>query len=152
MPQEPTRMSAQAIRELGHDPDAVSFFVPGAPRPQGNHRTSRSGYIYDTTKGLSAWRKAVADYARLEVRDTGRVFHAPCGLGLAFVIREPRTSGTYPYPTRQRDADLSKLTRAVEDSLVHGGLLLDDKLIVDGRQTMRWGETPGVHITLEEVA
>ena len=127
---------------------AVSFFVPGMPRGQGNHRTSRAGYIYETTKGHAQWRQAVADYARMQVRQSRRVIHGPCVLTLAFTLPPPTTLRRYPFPIRQRDGDASKLLRHVEDSLVVGGLLVDDKLIVDLAVSKRWGVPAGVQITV----
>jgi Holliday junction resolvase RusA-like endonuclease len=99
---------------------------------------------------LTPWRRAVADYARVHVRQSGRVFHGPTILRLAFLVPmpSPRSLRRYPYPIRQRDCDCDKLARAVADALVHGGLLVDDKLVVDLTVSKRWGVPAGVQITV----
>lgn len=51
------------------------------------------------------------------------------------------------YPTTRPDA--TKLLRAAEDSLT-GVLWLDDSQIVTQRVLKRWGEAPGVRVTIKE--
>ena len=149
-----TTLAAFRTRHRGHvrgsTTPALTFFVPGDPKTQGNHSNSRTGHIYETTVGLGPWRKIIMDTAAEVARTSGRVFDGPCVLQLAFLIRTPRVVN-FPYPTRQRDGDWDKLARPIGDALKDAGLLTDDKLVVDGAVTKRWGPQPGVTITLEEM-
>jgi len=137
-------------------PVTVHFFVPGTPVGQGNHRQSRYGKTYETTKGHAAWRKTVATYtltqrARCIGGPINGTFIGPVRASFAFQL---------PHPVRCRRVwpsvkpDLSKLIRAVEDGLVVGGLLADDSLIVElsSRKTYASNIEPvGVHVVIESL-
>jgi Holliday junction resolvase RusA-like endonuclease len=112
--------------------------VYGTPLPQG----SKSGRVVngkailtegfgDGPKRKRAWREAVAEAARAWVRDAGSPapLDGPVHLRVHFFLARPKSapkSVTRPF----RKPDLSKLVRAVEDSL-SGLLYVDDARIVD---------------------
>ena len=107
----------------------IEFFVPGTPRPQGSKSISRTGHLYESNKGLKAWRKTVEAHATLWRVKQRRWKPLDGPLWVAFDFRLPR-------PKRPKDSrpigppDLSKLVRAVEDGLKVGGIIKDDARIV----------------------
>ena len=141
----------------------VSFFVEGRPVSQGNHRTSASGYSYETTKGHKAWRRLVEMAARQESILHLHHFDGAVNLSAVFLMPRPvahwsRATGKLKQWAEEMQhttrPDLSKLVRAVEDSLT-GSLLVDDSQIVslNGTEKKYCGSdgAVGVHITIEEV-
>lgn len=93
----------------------IDFFVEGIPRAQGNHRTAKSGHIYETTKGHKAWRTAVYLVALSDAMRAHREpIEGPVYLVLDFFM--PRAKSNKD-PHHVKKPDLSKLIRAVEDSL-----------------------------------
>lgn len=128
--------------------DEVSFFVQGAPVPQGSKILQQRGgkaWMRDSnTTALKAWRRAVS----LEA-DRGVIFDAPVTVTLSFVLMPPKRP-RWPLPAVKPDID--KLTRAVLDGLADGGLLYDDSRVVELHVTKRYatsGEFPGVGIDVE---
>ena len=120
----PARQSAPARAPFA----PLIFFVVGQPRTQGNHRVSRAGYVYDSSKQLPAWRSAVATEARV-VRFTRQNMLFPVTAAVAVTLhftclRPRKPAHTYPR------LDTDKAARAVLDSLVHGGLLADDNAVI----------------------
>lgn len=125
--------------------DEVTFFVEGAPVPQGSKVIARSGvktWLRDVnTTRLKAWRRAVS----LEA-DRGVEFDAPVVVTLGFVLLRPKRP-RWLVPAVKPDID--KLTRSVLDGLVDGGLLADDSRVVELHVTKRYvtpGDLPGVGI------
>jgi Holliday junction resolvase RusA-like endonuclease len=93
------------------------FFVPGSPTTKGSKSIGRHGQMYeDRGARLRDWMDVVAQYAM--VNRGGLRIDWPCAIQLDFYLAG-------------RDRDLDKLERAVWDALVDGGLLMDDKHIVE---------------------
>lgn len=121
---------------------SLSFFVPGLPTTQGNHRLSRTGAIYETTKGHAAWRRTVAQHASVQ-RPRWPDPAQPCAVFLDFFFPRPKRP-TWPYPTK----DLDKLARASLDAVVAGGLIADDRHVVELVATKVWDDFGGLRVTL----
>jgi len=122
------------------DKKTIRFIVPGVPVSQGNHRYDpRRHRLYESTKGHSQWRKAVTLYAaqaRSRLLD-GQMMIGPLHGHFEFVFPIPanylKKNGEFRagYPnTKITKPDLSKLVRAVEDSITDSGLWEDDSQLV----------------------
>ncbi len=141
----------------------VSFFVPGIPRPQGSKRHVGNGRMIESSKYLKAWRQTVTIHAvahRLPEAIAG-----PVWVALTFVLPRPTSHyGTGANATRVRPTapqrptarpDLSKLIRAVEDSLTDARVWADDSQVVRLESAKRYAtrdEPAGVHIWIKEVS
>lgn len=129
--------------------DGVSFFVAGQPVPQGSKTIAKGGgktWLRDANAGmLRPWRHVVATAA-----DLGVTFDAPVTVTLGFVLPRPKRP-RWLVPAVKPDID--KLTRAVLDGLVDGGLLYDDSRVVDLAIKKRYPSpghpVVGVHIDVE---
>lgn len=128
--------------------DDVSFRVAGIPVAQG----SKNGYVrgnravlVDVNKDrLKPWRAEIAKAA-----DVGVTFDCPVAVKLEFFMPRPKR------PKFNRPAvkpDIDKLARAVLDGLTDGGLLADDSRVVRLVADEFYTETPGVSVTVREVA
>ncbi len=129
----------------------LSFFIAGLPVPQGNHRTStRTGKVYETTKGHAEWRETVATEAMVVKARRGTIAH-PVAAAFEFYLLRPRRCPTARSVPSVKP-DLSKLVRCVEDGLVAGQLLADDALIVESTARKQYavpGSQPcGCRVTL----
>lgn len=123
--------------------------VDGLPAPQGSkkyvghHVTRRSKgkavavMAESAARTLKPWRRAVRDSAAVEARRVGTLDGA---LALYVTFYLPRPSGLPKtrdsLPTKK--PDLSKLVRAVEDSLTDAGLIADDARITDAHAFKRY--------------
>lgn len=121
--------------------DALSFFVPGVPIPQGSKRLGKHGSRFvvldDNDAKLRPWRRAVALIARTHARRVeGCPWDDPVLLLLTFYMPRPKTAGKRLLPHVK--PDLSKLIRAVEDSLTEGGVWTDDSRVVAVTATKRY--------------
>jgi Holliday junction resolvase RusA-like endonuclease len=137
-------------------PVEVRLVVPGLPAPQGSkrfmrHRTTGVAIGLEDSSRTRDWRAVVASEARFmaaRLRETEVDFLPLNGpLFAAFVFWLPRPASA-PKRRRYPDAkpDLSKLVRAVEDSL-SGVLIRDDARIVRASLAKDFGE-PGCLIEL----
>ena len=104
----------------------MTITVYGSPVAQGNHRTSQTGVIYETTKGHRPWRDSVGWAAR----EAGGRVAGPVQVSMSFTLPKPASAPkrrvTYP----DRKPDLSKLVRAVEDALTDAGVWEDDARVI----------------------
>lgn len=127
----------------------VRFFVEGVPVPQG----SKTGYVRGgrvvlvdaNASRLKPWRAVVAAAARAVGVD---MLTGPVRVRLDFVLPRPQRP-KWDVPAVKPDLD--KLTRAVFDGVVDGGLLRDDSLVVDAGLSKRYGEPAGVWVWMEGV-
>lgn len=135
--------------------------VLGLPAPQGSKsfkgrskKTGR-GIMVESCKRLPMWRKTVMLTAIAELAKTGGrpTWGTPIVLSARFFLPRPQSARKNDiYPSRK--PDLSKLVRAIEDSLVDAKIISDDATIVEIRARKfyaRKGEelqTPGVIIEL----
>lgn len=132
----------------------LSFFVPGTPRPQGSKNRGRNGQSYEASKYLKEWRKYVysvayeASWGKAEIA-------GPVILECVFTFKRPQAHylrgnlrDTAPrYHTGK--PDLSKLLRAIEDSLTEAGVWSDDSQVVGYGATRKvYGEEPGVLVAV----
>jgi crossover junction endodeoxyribonuclease RusA len=122
------------------------FFVPGLPRPKGNHRIGRGrgsgdGYIYDSTKGLKAWQDAIAQTAIFYVQ--GRRPRIPRNLraSVELVFYFEREGGD-ELADMVRKPDLDKLVRAVLDALT-GIAYEDDSQVASIKASKLWSSPTG---------
>ena len=128
------------------------------PVSQGNHRVrmGRGGgraKIYESTKGHAAWRSTVQQWANLaRSRFKIEASNRPIKADYHFFL--PCTKGTHvPGAYAKTKPDLSKLVRAVEDSISDAGIWVDDGRVVVSSETKRYcrkGQEPGVEVELFE--
>ena len=122
---------------------AIIYSVPGIPVTQGSKAISRTGVMYETGKGWTAWRKAVkeasADQADLTDTVTG-------GVHVHLTFRFPRPKKPkYDYPLK----DIDKLCRAVLDGMTTGNIIEDDKHVTRLTAVKEYHEHPGVIIRID---
>lgn len=139
----------------------LTFRVYGIPQPAGskqgffNKKISRV-MIVDANKNAKPWKALVAS-AAIDAVYPGLIFSGPIGLELVFFV--PRPKGHFgkkglrvaapEYPTRR--PDLLKLARGVEDALT-AIVWHDDAQIVSEHLSKRYGEKPGVQVTVVEAS
>jgi len=128
----------------------VSFRVAGLPAPKGSRIPGRrkDGTIYTRPANASekSWTEAVAYVARAK-RPGGKMLKPPYAVELEFHLPRPKQP-KYEWPVR---ADLDKLERAVLDGLTQGGLIVDDRHVVELRSRKSFvlhGATTGVSISV----
>ncbi len=123
----------------------VSLVIAGVPAPKGSRIPGRrkDGSIYTRPASASekSWTEAVA-YSAMANRPGGKVLEPPYELELTISMPKP-ASPKYAWPTKDGDGD--KLERAILDGLVLGGLLVDDRHVIDCHWRKRFG-TPGVAV------
>ena len=131
------------------DPDKVSFFIEGAPVPQGSKTVSQAkgrAWLRDANAAkLKPWRHVIATHA-----DLGVTFDCPVTVTLSFVLPRPKRP-RWAVPAVKPDLD--KLVRAVMDGLTDGGLLGDDARVVNLTASKRYptpGDPTGVGIDVTE--
>lgn len=133
--------------------EELSFYVEGIPAPQGSKSQTRTGRMYEASKILPAWRKAVKA-AAVEALNGRPGFEKgePLTLGAAFYFPRGKTVTRKHHTVKP---DLSKIVRAVEDSLTDAGAIHDDSQIVAYPGTAkRYADEcpPGVRITIRRAA
>jgi Holliday junction resolvase RusA-like endonuclease len=134
--------------------------VHGEAKPQGskkgfyNKKLGRVQMVESSAK-LPAWRSQVTNTARQQY--AGPLLDQPLKMTLIIDRVRPKshfnTKGmlnangrAYPYPTAK--PDLSKLLRAIEDSLTKV-IYRDDSLIVEHSLVKRWGDSAKTTIIVE---
>jgi crossover junction endodeoxyribonuclease RusA len=124
--------------------ERVDFFVPGRPVPQGSKSVSRAGFLYESSKALKPWRKAIAAGA-----PEGHLMprNVPAYVYLEFIMPRPKATPKVTPPAVKRP-DLDKLIRAVLDALT--GVIWQDDSQVTRLTVEKYialpTEEPGVHI------
>jgi len=141
--------------------NSFSFSVFGLnPAPQGSKkyvgtRRTASGnnipLIVESSAALPAWRKAVSDavkHAMLESGDDSK-FDSAVRVDAVFYMRKPRTvSRQYP----QTPPDIDKVCRSLLDAVTHGGVWVDDALVVELHAVKTWATNePGVIVTITAI-
>lgn len=137
------------------------FWVPGVPQPQGSTRAFKRGAKIVTTSDnvrLRPWRHAVT--AEVQQRlgyMAGAAFTGPVELLCRFYFARPKghinkhgqllPSAPIAHVVKP---DLSKLIRAVEDSLTDAGVWIDDSQVVRTASSKDYADhcPPGAHITV----
>jgi len=128
---------------------AITFFVPGSPRPQGSKRAftnpKTGGVILTESAGapLKDWRTSVAVVAQSHF-DTPRT--DPVVVSIRFVLRRPKTLPKRVQHHVKRP-DIDKLARAVLDALT-GTAIHDDSQVYCLDLTKAYWATTGAHISI----
>ena len=142
---------------------AIQFRVYGVPKaqPRGrayvNKATGRAGvYDPDTATG---WRVAVA----VEAVKACSADAITTGVELRLTFWMPRPQHHYRTGKRAGELkanaptahtgrpDLDNLEKAVMDAITNADLWRDDSLVYQKHSTKRYGERPGVEITITEI-
>lgn len=116
----------------------ATFRILGVPCPQGSKsfkgmvegkRGQQIPRLVESSKLLPKWRKEVTKQAAIQWRKLP--LDQPIVVIMTFTLPKPasapKTRTTWP----DRKPDVSKLARAVEDSLTDAGVFADDARIVD---------------------
>ena len=112
---------------------SLGFFVPGVPVQQGSKvagkRKDGTLFVRESAKGHKAWRRDVkeaAESALIASDDWEAGYDGPIELSVTFYF--PTIASGRHWKTSA--PDLSKLVRAIEDSLTDAGVYKDDSRIV----------------------
>ena len=153
---ERTRVRGSQDRKLpavsgGVRTDAtIMFQVHGLPAPQGSTRAfvvKGKPIITSTAKGLSAWRRLVADVAQDFAPE--QPWQGPVGIDLHFGLPQPKSAPKTRRVWPDKRPDLDKLTRAVLDALTYV-VFADDSQVVEIRATKDYG-APGVAVEVHRI-
>ncbi|MCV7424379.1 RusA family crossover junction endodeoxyribonuclease [Mycobacterium yunnanensis] len=133
------------------DTEAVVFFVPGAPAPQGSKRHVGRGILVESSKAVGPWRERVALAAHNAM--AGRpLIDGAVTVELNFVLPRPKSTPKTKTPAAVKRPDLDKLERAILDAIT-GVIITDDSQVVSlcgYKRLAEIGETAGVDIRVEE--
>jgi crossover junction endodeoxyribonuclease RusA len=131
----------------------IAFTVPGKPAPQGSKRHVGRGIMVESSKELGPWRERVA-LAAHNAMLAQPLLSGAITLTLDFVMPRPKSAPKRSTPPAVKRPDVDKLARAILDAITDV-IIADDSQVVDLRATKRLadlGETPGVAITVEQLA
>ena len=132
------------------DENTISFEVRGLPIAQGSSRAwvvAGKPIITSTAKGLSSWRRLVADVAQQYAPE--QLWDGPVRIDLDFGVPKPKSAPKTRRVWPDKRPDLDKLTRAVLDALTHI-VFQDDSQVVEINATKDYGP-PGVAIELHRI-
>jgi len=107
----------------------LTFEVFGRPAPQGSKRHVGNGRFIEASKYLPAWRQAVKE-AAIIAKGNAETLNEAVQVSVSFYLERPKTisKAARPYPTVA--PDVSKLLRAIEDSLTDAGVWGDDAQVI----------------------
>lgn len=128
----------------------VSFHVHGLPVAQGSSRSyvvNGKPVITTTAKGLSSWRRLVADVAQRFA--PAEPWEGPIRVDLHFGIPRPKSAPKKRRVWPDKRPDLDKLTRAVFDALTYV-VFADDSQVVELSATKDYG-APGVAVEVRKI-
>lgn len=119
----------------------MKFFVPGVPIAQGSMSVFNNRVVHSNGPKLKAWRQQISSQART-------IFGTPLADGVSvdmiFTVTKPKTvTRSLPFVK----PDLDKYVRACLDALT-GSAFIDDAQVVTLTATKRYGNEPGVSITV----
>lgn len=125
----------------------LELFIAGVPRPQGSKNAYKRGtrvVLVESNKHLPEWRQAVYE----ALRASGVKFDDAVTVMTTFYIPRPKTNKRLRATTKP---DLDKLQRAIGDSMVKAGIIVDDSYIVTWQAAKAYadGVQPGVRIIVE---
>ena len=139
-------------RDPAKEAELIRFFVPGTPVTQGNHSRGGGHSIRETSVGHSGWRALVTVFARDAWRGREPM---NCAVHLELWFFVPCLKGTKPGELPEKTGgDVSKLARAIEDSLEDAGIYTNDRRITDENLRRRYAfgeQQAGVLITVGPV-
>lgn len=125
--------------------------VYGRPAPQGSKKSVGNNRFIEASKYLPAWRKAVKEAAIAAVADSGwETLQGAVRLECVFYLERPATIKLSARPLPIKPPDISKLLRAVEDSLTDAGVWGDDSQVITAKATKFYADdrAPGVIATI----
>ncbi|MCA9843224.1 MAG: RusA family crossover junction endodeoxyribonuclease [Dehalococcoidia bacterium] len=132
---------------------SVTFFVPGAPAPQGSKRHVGNGVMVESSKAVGPWRERVALAAHQAMRAMGWPPHVGAvTVALAFLMPRPKSLPKTRTVEATKRPDIDKLVRACFDAMTDV-CFTDDSQVVGMRASKRYAlpdESPGVQITVTE--
>jgi len=125
----------------------LELFIAGVPRPQGSKNAYKRGtrvVLVESNKHLPEWRQAVYE----ALRASGVKFDGAVMVMTTFYLPRPKTNKRFYATTKP---DLDKLQRAIGDSAVKAGTIVDDSYIITWNATKTYadGVKPGVLIFIE---
>ena len=132
---------------------SVVIEVVGLPKPQGSMSAVGRGRVVHP-KGVLAWRKIVATYARQVFH--GELWDEAVHMDVTFYLprpkshKKPAVRAGDPYPSRRPDLD--KLVRAIGDSLEKVVYAQDSRIVetLSRKRWTRWPDgKPGARIELK---
>ncbi len=144
-PTEP-RLETRSI----HTETVIGFTVHGLPIPQGSTRAwvvNGKPIITSSAKGLTTWRRLVADVAQNYAPK--EPWEGPVGIELHFGIPKPKSAPKRRRVWPDKRPDLDKLTRAVLDALTYV-VFADDSQVIDLRASKDYGP-PGVVVEVRRI-
>lgn len=131
----------------------ISFFVPGAPAPQGSKRHVGHGILVESSKQVKPWRSDVKTAAWVTMSNSGLTpFDGPVTASLEFVMPRPKSAPKRTTPPAVKRPDIDKLIRAVLDA-VKDVVWLDDSQVTvlhSRKRLAEIGETPGLYMTVHD--
>jgi len=128
----------------------ISFQVHGLPIAQGSSRAfvvNGKPIITTTAKGLSIWRRLIADVAQRFAPP--EPWDGPVGIELHFGIPKPKSAPKKRRVWPDKRPDLDKLTRAVLDALTYV-VFADDSQVVELSASKDYG-APGVAVEVRRI-
>ncbi len=133
---------------------AVSLFVAGVPAPKGSRTLGRrrdgSTFTRPASNGEHRWAETVARAALAARARSSSLPGPPYAVRLDFRMPRPARP-THRHPST---SDVDKLARCVVDALVVGGLLTDDRHVVElvaAKAYVPADGEPGVVVHITEV-
>lgn len=123
---------------------ALRFFVPGIPKPQGSMKVFNGHVVHENAPALKAWRETVAWTAKAA---GAKVWDTPISVEVNFHLPRGKTVKR-KYPTVPPDCD--KLLRAIFDALT-GICYTDDARIIKVAATKTYDTTPGASIAISQI-
>ncbi len=128
----------------------IRFQVRGLPIPQGSTRAwvvHGKPIITSSAKGLSTWRRLVADVAQNYAPK--EPWEGPVGIELHFGLPKPKSAPKRKRVWPDKRPDLDKLTRAVLDALTYV-VFTDDSQVIEIQASKDYG-APGVAVEVHRI-
>ncbi len=116
----------------------LSFFCPGVPVP---FRWAASGNRRYIPKPQKDW----SDKVSFEAVRTETIFSGALSVRAEFVFPHPKTGKRKEHTVRP---DLTNCWKLVEDACTAAGVWRDDSQVVKAEISKRYGENPGVHVSV----
>ena len=131
---------------------SFSVVIPGQPIGKARPRMTRTGHVY-TPKTTAAWEMGAAHLMKSEWRRPP--YDKECALFVVAVFQRPKRLTRKKDPKTRLWApikpDFDNVVKIVCDAIQRAGVVLDDKLVVDGRCLTMFtaiDEAPCVEISL----
>lgn len=122
------------------------LFIEGEPAPQGSKSVGRNGQLYESSKKVAPWRRAVANAVKTITFDQ---FDQPVEVWATFYLTRPRSvKRLLPHVP----PDLDKLERGLNDALTQAGVWVDDSLVVRAHSQKFYADNSpaGCHVVIKQ--